>query len=82
LQKKRHIRSIQNAVELDLLWVVATAKKRQENKLKDTNNGDKLGRKTAVFHSALLLSGADKIPFCNLNRDFSDPAIPDFGRLF
>ena len=41
LQKKRQVRSIQHAVELGLQWVVATAKKRQENKLNDTNNGDK-----------------------------------------
>jgi hypothetical protein len=41
LQKKRHVRSMQHAVELGLQWVVATAKKRQENKSNDTYNGDK-----------------------------------------
>lgn len=41
LRKKRQVRSIQHAVELGLQWVVATAKKRQENKLNDKNDGDK-----------------------------------------
>lgn len=41
LRKKRQVRSIQHAVELGLQWVVATAKKRPDSKLNDTNNGVK-----------------------------------------
>jgi hypothetical protein len=41
LQKSRHVRSIQHAVELGLQWVVATAKERRRGELNVTNHDDK-----------------------------------------